>query len=271
LNLVNEPKGTPNQVEVSSDYVRGRHTLVLRADFEPMFEDLSLHLLQNEHKLDATQLGMLQEAIAGTTLHLCSRPRDELTAFTMNFQGPPLNVFATGDTERGTVCGRVFTKDVAIGTGNRVFAQISRAQMPMRQSVVDVEGRSVLGAIEQYYRKSEQLPARFFRLGEDEVAIVVAHPDYDAAWFEALEASQVKSLARDEELGPIERRQYHLGCGCDQAMILRMLRGAAGGDVDALYGELDQLTIECPRCASVFRVKKDELQRSIDDARRETR
>lgn len=267
--VVDEPKGKPADVEVTSDYVRTRDVLLVRGDFEPLLHDLDLHLLQNEQRLDDVQRGMLQDALAGIALHLCSRPRDEMTAFTMNFRSPPLNVFVTGDSKRGNVCGRVFTKDVAIGGGNRIFAQISRPHLPSRQSVAEVEGTDVLSVIEQYYRKSEQLPVRFFRLGQGEYSMLVAHPDYDAQWFEQVDLSGVRAIARDEELGPIERRVYHFGCGCDMTMILRMLRGASGGDVESLYGDLGQLTIECPRCASVFRVRREELERFIEQGRSE--
>lgn len=266
---MDEPKGKPTQVEVTSDYVRTRDVLLVRADLEPLFQDLDLHLLQNEQRLEPEQRAMLTEALAGVMLHLCSRPRDEMTAFTMNFRAPPLNVFVTGDSKRGNVCGRIFTKDIAIGGGNRIFAQISRPQLPARQSVAEVDGTSVLSVIEQYYRKSEQLPVRFFPLGEGEYAMVVAHPDYDTAWFERLDEAAVRHIERDEELGPIERRAYHFGCGCDMTMILRMLRGATGGDVESLYGDRDQLTIECPRCASVFRVRREELIRFIEQGRRD--
>lgn len=266
---MDEPKGKPADVEVTSDYVRTRDVLLVRADFEPIFEDLDLHLLQNEQRLDDLQRTMLQEALSGVALHLCSRPRDEMTAFTMNFREPPLNVFVTGDSKRGNVCGRIFTKDIAIGGGNRIFAQISRPHLPARQSVAEVDGTDVLAVIEQYYRKSEQLPIRFFRLGQGELAMLVAHPDYDAAWFEKVDLAAVRSIERDEELGPIERRAYYFGCGCDMTMILRMLRGATGGDVEALYGDRDQLTIECPRCASVFRVRREELEKFIEQGRRD--
>ena len=265
---MNEPKGAPGQVEVTSDYVRDRNALFLRADLEPVYEDLELHLLQNEHHLEPDHRRMLRDALAGCTLHLCSRPRDEMTAFTMNFREPPLNVFVTGDSKRGNVCGRVFTRDIAIGGGNRVFAQISRPQLPARQSVCDVDGRDALRAIEQHYRKSEQLPVRFFRLDESELAMLVAHPDYDSAWFESVDLATVKRLPREEDLGPIERRTYHFGCGCDLTMILRMLRGASGDDVESLYGDRPQLTIECPRCASVFRVQREALERFIAQAKK---
>jgi molecular chaperone Hsp33 len=266
---VDEPKGAPGQVEVTSDYVRERNTLLLRAEFDPIYEDLDLHLLQNEHHLEPEHRRMLRDAIAGCALHLCSRPRDEMTAFTMNFREPPLNVFVTGDSKRGNVCGRVFTRDIAIGGGNRVFAQISRPNLPARQSVCDVDGRDVLGAIEQYYRKSEQLPARLFRLEDGDHAMLVAHPDYDHEWFEKIDARGLKHLARDEDIGPIERRTYHFGCGCDMRMILRMLHGASGGDVEMLYGDREQLTIECPRCASVFRVTRGALEKFIEDGKKE--
>jgi molecular chaperone Hsp33 len=253
----------PNTVEVRSDYVRGRDVLLVTAELAPIFVDCGLHLLQNGHRIDPENERALHDALAVMTLHLCSRPRDELCAWTINLRDPPLNVFATGDSQRGWVCGRVFTRDVKVGEQSRLIAQTSRPRLPMRQSAVAVEGRDVLSIAEQYHRQSEQLPARFFRLGGDEFAMVVAHPDYDAAWFEGLDEAGLRALPEREDLGPIERRTYHFGCGCDEAMILSLLARATGGDLDALFEDDDELRTECQRCASVYRVSRERMERFL--------
>jgi molecular chaperone Hsp33 len=256
-------RATPNSVEVRSDYIRGRDVLLVTAELAPIFVDCGLHLLQNGHRLERAQERMLHDALAVMTLHLCSRPRDELSAWTINLRDPPLNVFATGDSQRGWVCGRVFTRDVKVGEKSRLIAQTSRPRIPMRQSAVAVEGQDVLSIAEQYYRQSEQLPARFFRLDDEEFAMAVAHPDYDALWFEALDVAGLRALPEREELGPIERRVYHFGCGCDEAMILTLLARATGGDLDGLFEDDDELRTECQRCASVYRISRERMERFL--------
>lgn len=253
----------PGHATVLSDYVRTRHCVLLRGSFGPVFEDLELHLLQNGHALEAHQRSMLRDGLAAIGLHLTSRPYDELTAWTLNFRDPPLNLFVTGESLGRYVTGRVFTRDVATVNTGRMFVQTSRPRLPVRQSVVEVEGDDVLACVEQYYRHSEQLPARLFRQEDGDYAMLVAHPDYDAAWFETVDPGTVREVARHEELGPLERRGFRLGCGCTRETILRMLRGATGGDLDELYGDLDELRIECPRCAAVFRVPREELARYL--------
>lgn len=255
----------PSEVEVSSDYVRSRHCVVLRGEFDAVWEDLGYHLLQNGHRLAPGARRRLQDGLACVALHSASKPRDEMLAWTMNLidptdAEPPLNVFVTGDSQAGTIVGRAFTRDVKVGARSRFFAQVSRPRLPVRQSTIEAEGTDVLALVEAYYRQSEQLPARVFRLGGETFAMLVAHPDYDAAWFETVSADEVARVAEREELGPLERLRFRLRCGCDLKLIHRMLRGATGGDLDALYGDQDELRVECPRCASVFRVPRADME-----------
>lgn len=255
-----EQGAAPNEVEVRSDYVRSRHCVVIRGDFTAVWEDLALHLLQNAHRVDPDAQRLLKDALAGLTLHLVSKPRDELSAWTLNLVAPPLNLFVTGDTPAGTIVGRAFTKDVKVVARGRFFVQAGRLNVPLRQSMVEVDGRDPLQHVETYYRQSEQLPARLFRLGGETFAMLVAHPDYDSAWFEAVSVADVAAIAEKEPLGPLELRRYHFACGCDLRLIQRMLRGATGGDLDELYGDQDVLRVECPRCANVFSVTRDAME-----------
>src|SRR5688572_3317226 len=107
----------PREAEVASDYVRSRHCVVLRGEFDPVWEDLGYHLLQNGHRLEPEQRRRLQDGLACVALQSASKPRDELIAWTMNLIDPrgvelPLNVFVTGDRQAGTIVGRAFTRDV---------------------------------------------------------------------------------------------------------------------------------------------------------------
>lgn len=256
-------------VELHSHYVRTRHCLAIQADFGPLFTDYYLHLMQNEIRLEPEHDGMLKDALAAMTLHLTARPRDELSAWTINLNQPVLNLFVTGDSNIddkqptdtgllvGTVCGRVFTHDVKVGPTCLFFAQSKRPRLPDRQSTVEVTGTDMLRLAEQYYAQSEQLPARYFRLGGDRYGMVVAQPDNDRSWFEGLETGDIERLAETEELSLLETRAYRFGCGCTLDLIYAVIAPMARASFDELFEGEDALRIQCPRCGGRFRVTQE--------------
>jgi molecular chaperone Hsp33 len=248
-----------SEVEVPSDYVRPRHCVKIEGRFEPIFTGLDLHLLQNGQKVEKENLALLRETVVACLLHHANRPRNEMTGWTINLAEPRLNLFATGDSENQIVCGRVFTENVKESERSRLHAQTTRPHLPMRESVVEVAGRDPFAWAEEFYRKSEQLPARFFRLGGDHYALVAAQHGFDEAWLEKLTADSVREIPSREELGPLERRRYHYGCGCDASIIRRILRDSVRGELDALFEGEEELRVVCPRCAAVFFVRRDEM------------
>src|SRR5438034_11724092 len=69
---------------------------------------------------------MFKRALAAFVLHCASRPRNELTAWTINFQQPLVNLFLTGDNETGAVAGRVFEENVKELPENLFYADVVR-------------------------------------------------------------------------------------------------------------------------------------------------
>lgn len=254
-----------NEIEVTSHYVRHRNASLAQADFGPIFEDYYLHLMQLDLRPAPEQDAMLKDALAALTLHLMSRPRAELSAWTINFHDPPLNLFVTGDSELGNVVGRLFTEDVKVSEQSLLYAQVTHPRTPQRQSTVEVHGRDVLRVAEQYYRRSEQLPARYFRMGGDAYAIVVAQPDIDLPWFESLDAAAVARLDQEQELGRLERRSYHFGCGCNLGTVLRVIVRSLGRDPIHVFQGEGELRVKCPRCAGVFVIEPDVFARFLEE------
>lgn len=258
-----EKRGEPSQVDIRSYYVRERHGMAVFGQFAPIYMDYYLHLMQNSLRYEQRHDQLLKDALATVTLHLCSRPQNEMTAWTINLQDPVLNLFVTGDSEVGNVCGRVFTQDVKTGAKNLFFAQMTRPGLPVRQSTVEVAGSNLLEMVEQYYDQSEQLPARLFRLPDEAFAMIVAQPDCDLEWFQSLDGSGVERLADTEELRLLETRRYHFGCGCTLQLIYSVLAPVARGKVDELYQGEDSLKVQCPRCGSVFSAAREGLERYL--------
>jgi len=257
-------KGNPvdgaNRIELVSHFVRHRNVMVARGDFGPLFEDHYLHLMQSGQKrLTPDQDTQLKDALAALVLHLMSNPRDLMTAWTLNFNAPPMNLFVTGDSEEGKVVGRVFTEDVKVHPRPLFYAQGSRRGARDRQSTVEFEGDDLFRIVEQYYTQSEQFPARLFRLEGDEAAMLTAHPDADLEWFQALTAEQVEGLEKDEELGFLERRSYHFACGCRLITIVKVLINTFGRDPEKIFAGEDRLQIRCPRCAGSFELTPELL------------
>lgn len=247
------------ETEIVSDYVRPRNCVRIIGHFKPILEGLDYHLLQNGHKVEREHLVLLRDLIVACALHHANKPMNEMTGWTVNLVTPRINVFTTGDTQNGIVCGRVFTENVKENDQARLHAQTTRPRFPMRESIVEVQGLDPFAWATAFYEKSEQLPVKFFRMGGDEYALVVAHTGYDEKWFAELTKEQVASLAKDEELGPLERRRYHFGCGCDVTIMRRIVREASGGDLDAFFEGEEQLRVVCPRCAAVFVVKREDM------------
>ncbi|MEZ6184302.1 MAG: Hsp33 family molecular chaperone HslO [Planctomycetota bacterium] len=256
-------KAEQARIEVRSYYVRERHAMAVRADLKALYVDLYLHLMQHDVELQAEHAELLKEGLAALTLHLTSRPQDEITAWTINLPQRSLNVFLTGDSQDGYVVGRVFTEDVREGEANLFFSQVSRPRSPLRQSTVEFQDGDLFQIVEQYYRQSEQLPARYFRLPDEQYVMVVAQPDCDMPWFESLTDETARTLDQDQELSLLEQRTFFFGCTCVMERFYAALAPAAR-PLDALFQGAEAITIHCPRCAARIPVERDKLAAYLD-------
>ena len=246
---------------VTVDFVRHRNALLVRADLGPLFTDYYLHLADHRLRYTPEQDGMFRSALAAFTLHCASRPLNEHIAWTMNFQAPRLNLFLAGDNEDCTVTGRLFTENVREAAANVFFSDIMpRRGVEPRRSVVNFHGSDVLAAVVGYYVRSEQRPVRFFELGGDNYAMLVAHPDCDLAWFNTVDADAVRKLGAAEMLAPIQRRNYGWHCGCNQQKILTAIAPAFRANPEGLFGEGETIRVECPRCAAAHTLTREAME-----------
>lgn len=257
----NTPPNTADAgLEVRTHFVRARNALIARADFGELFVDYYLHLGANGIKVAPEHDLMFKRALAAFTLHCASRPRNELTAWTINFQQPLVNLFLAGDNEAGTVAGRVFTDNIKEGPENLFFADIVRGAQPKRRSAVPFAGADPVEAAEQFYTRSEQRGARFFQLGEEEFALVAEHPDCDLPWFRGLTPDAVRALPQHETLALLERRIYRWHCGCNQARMMEVLTPTMKHDPEGLFGDDPKLEIRCPRCGARHTITREALE-----------
>ncbi|MBI4623559.1 MAG: Hsp33 family molecular chaperone HslO [Verrucomicrobia bacterium] len=258
----NTPPNTADAgLEVRTYFVRHRNVLLARADFGELFVDYYLHLAAARIQVAPEHDALFKRALAAFTLHGATRPWNELTAWTINFQQPLVNLFLTSDNETGAVTGRVFAENVKEGPENLFFADVVRGGQPKRRSAVTFAGADAMMAAEKFYRQSEQRGARYFQLGEEEdFALLVEHPDCDLAWFRALTPEQLRRLDEAETLAPLERRIYRWHCGCNQARMMEVLAPTMRQDPGELFGDGPKLEIRCPRCGTRHTITREALE-----------
>jgi molecular chaperone Hsp33 len=252
-------------LEVRTYFVRGRNVLLARADFGDLYVDYYLHLASQGLKPAPEHDAMFKRALAAFTLHCASRPWNEVTAWTINFQQPLVNLFLTGDNDTGAVAGRVFAEDVKELPESLFYADVVRGHQAKRRSMVAFTGSDPMAAAEKFYAQSEQRTARYFQAGEEDFALATEHPDCDLAWLRALTPEQVRMLDRTEELSLLERRIYRWHCGCNQGRMLEVLAPAMKQDPAGLFGDDPKIEIRCPRCGARYAITRETLEAFVEN------
>ena len=259
------PETTPPNLadaglDVDTHFVRIRNAMVARADFGALFVDYYLHLGAQSIKPASEHDALFKRAMVAFVLHCASRPRNELTAWTINFQEPRVNLFLTGDNELGTVTGRIFSENVKELPENIFYADVVRGRGEKRRSAVTFTGADPIAAVEKFYAQSEQRLARFFEVGKEVWAMVTEHPDCDRAWLQTLTSDGARDLAKTESLGFLEKRVCRWHCGCNQPKLMEVLAPAMRNDPAALFHDDAKIEIRCPRCAARHTITREAME-----------
>jgi|TARA_B110000438_G_scaffold168586_2_gene161138 molecular chaperone Hsp33 len=246
-------------VTVENTFVRHRNVLLSEADFSPLYVDYYLHCKDQgiHHEPEFDQL--FKELLAAFTLHCASRPQNEVIAWTIRFANPLCSAFFAGDTERGTVAGRLFTSGIRPGGESEMYQEIKRPNKPLHRSYVDFKGQGAIAPVERFYAQSEQRPGRLFFPEGDVGVLATAHPDYDEGWFTTMSTDILAGLSENEESNLLETRRYRWFCGCSLEKIQEVLRPICEQDPEQIFGNDPTATVNCPRCAAHYTVTKDDL------------
>jgi molecular chaperone Hsp33 len=243
--------------KIESIFVRHRNCLLLRGQFIGLYTDYYLHLSEQGIRYPGELDQMLKDSLAMLALHLTARPWSETIAWTANLRAPRINLFVTGSSNEAYVTGRVFTEDIREPDRNFFYSQTTAPTSPEpRLSTMEVDGRDPVAWISQFYRQSEQRPARAFRLPDEHFALIAAQPDADLGWLESLDAEQVSAICETEETNLLETRAFRFHCGCTVGKILPILGGWRDKPDELFHGE-DSIRVQCPRCAANYVITRD--------------
>ena len=235
-------------VEVRTYFVRGRNALLARGDFGPLYIDYYLHLADQKLRYANDHDAMLKDALAAMTLHLASKPLDEVAAWTLNFHEPNVNLFVTGKSRPGSVTGRVFTEDVRDFGKNILISQATRPDHAPLQSMIEFNTHEIFPSVEQFYDQSEQRPTRLFRYDEEDIVMISAQPDCDLDWLAALTEEDVRALEGKETLSLLEQRNYIFHCGCSVERLYPIIAKLNEEDLAYLFQQDEAVSLQCPRC-----------------------
>lgn len=249
---------TEEFTKVESIFIRSRFALLLKGHFPPIYTDYYLHRMEQNLEYPEVLDTTLKTLTAGFTLHMAARPWAESIAWTINSRAPRVNYFVTGGSVPEAVVARVFTENVREPDRNFLYSQTRVPDAEPRLSTIEVEGRDPLSWIEQYYQRSEQRPCRVFELDDEEFVMIVAQPDCDLEWLEQLDAEKAAKIENEEDCNPLENRKFRWHCGCSSERLLPTL--AMWQDKpDELFGDDEEITISCPRCAANQVVTRQQL------------
>lgn len=234
-----------------------RSVIVSSGAFGPLVEAWRGHAAVWQGEPDPLSVVLMAQGLAAAALHLANRPRDEIVAWTLNLQQPPTNVFLTGEAGRGIVTGRVFTDGVRTAESSRLHVQTLRASGEPITSSIEVHGLDLLEIFEQYYERSEQMPARFFELDDGDFTMVLGLPGVDGAWIRSLKREDLDGLI--PALRPLENRSFQLECGCSPRKMLRALRSIFAKDPEDLFRGEEGVETSCPRCGRRWWVTREQF------------
>jgi len=241
----NEESG---QAHLQCRFVGARNALLVSGDFSGVFMDCYLHLGRAGVVLRDGTDELLKQSLAALALYAATRPRNETLAWTIHFEENELNIFVAAENATGHLVGRVFSGNVrSIGT-NVLHAEIAGSEGIRRRSSVDFRGDNVLTAAERFYAQSEQRPGRFFYLGGDTFAALVAQPDCDVEWLQGASMQEVAGMVSDDSRPPLEVRHCMFCCGCTAEKIAHAMGAAVRANLDEVFGADSHINVDCPRC-----------------------
>jgi molecular chaperone Hsp33 len=240
------------------------HVIVSTGSFDEFFRAWEAHARVWSHEIDGLSDVLMRQSLAAGVLHLSNRPRDESFGLTIHVPAPPTNVFITGSGRESTVTGRTWTDGVKAHPSPRLYMQSHRPNHEPTLSVLEVHGLDVLLYLEDYYRESEQRPARFFELEGSSFLQVLALPSAEDDLFRRLDRGGAAALVE----GPhevLEERTFFFQCGCNPQRMLRALHDIYDRDPEDLFQGEERVETQCPRCGRRWWMTREEF--GVDDTR----
>jgi len=240
-------------------FLWGEHgLLVVRGSFAKarVSRDLyaARHGISAAEGLAALELdrGMAAAALSGVAL-----VDRESWGWSITLPGRDFSLFVGLEAE-GMICGRTGPAERERGLA---VLQRQKPGGPLVQSTYEPPNADVVVAIEEYFRKVEQVPTRVAVTDDWEGALVQALPGGDIAPVAGLAAAELVALV-DERIAagglePMHEVLVFYECRCSEDLIRAMLSSLPRPERSGLLGADRELSVECPRCGREYAIRLD--------------
>ena len=256
-------KARAGEVVVRRAFDGGRNLLIAQGQFAAFLAGYRAHVARWELETDGLLDVMMRQGLAGLALHLTARPEDESVGLTVNIRHPAINLFLTGDATQSWVTGRAITEGVRTSESSRLYVQAQRPGHEPSTSILEIDGLDLLDILEQYYRKSEQAPARFYELPDDAFLGIFSLPGANLEWLERLGPDEAAALAAGE-LSPLGEKTFRFQCGCNPTKMLRVLRSLFRTQPEELFEGESGVETHCPRCGARWWIERAAFEAETD-------
>jgi molecular chaperone Hsp33 len=239
-----------------------RHLVISHGDYRDFFSAWESHVQLWDGMPDGLGKVMMKQALAIGALHLSNSPRDLSFGLTIHLHNPPTNVFVTGNGPEAAVTGRVYVDGVKQLESSRLYMQSQRPDQEPSLSVLEVHGFDVLEFCETYYLNSDQRPARFFELTNDEYLQVLSLPGADSGFIAGLDRDAAAALLAEDPV-LLEERGFFFQCGCNPQRMMKAIRDIFSDRPDELFQGDDRVETSCPRCGRRWWVTREEFEQNL--------
>ncbi len=254
-----------NSLVTKSEYLPAREVLSLQLDMSQYLLDYYVHMGQHVGSMEKEHDDNLKTLIVCFAFHLTVRPPGETHAWTLHLHAEtPYSLFVTGSAENNFIVGHVLSENIRHTDVNTLHAQISRSQGEASKSSVQCESSKITDIVEHYYLQSEQLPIRISLSQNTDTAVAIAAmPEYDTEWFAALDINTLAEL-KNEKRKDIKSCMFQFSCDCSPDKLLPFLRSISDEELEELYGNDEELTVNCPRCGRYFLISRNTLTPTLN-------
>jgi hypothetical protein len=231
--------------------------LVVKGSVAPVITGMGVYNSRHQIAPPNNELNpLIQELLAATALSAVSLAERESWGWTLAFAGVHFGYFVGVEPE-GMICVRIFDAEAGRASG---LIQRQKSGLPMTQSHIAPRTQSPRDVVEQYFSEVDQIKTRLAIREDGEGVLVQALPGGN---FDIVKELGTEELLRNidnairtgsvKELGEV---LFFYECRCSEEMIFGMVANMKDADRRDLFGDLQQLEIECPRCSRKFMVPR---------------
>jgi hypothetical protein len=234
--------------------------LVIQGSIAPVITGMKVYNLRYQIAPPNEVLNpSIQELLAATALSAVSLSERESWGWSLTFKGMNAGFFV-GIEPEGMICVRSPKADAEKASA---MIQRQKAGLPMTQSHIKPRTQSPRDLVEQYFAEVDQTKTRLAIKEDGEGVLVHSLPggNFDAVKDLSIDEifqyiSKALGTGRVKELGEV---LMFYECRCSEEMLSRMVDNMGELDKKDMFGDLQQLEIECPRCGRKYTVASPDI------------